>query len=393
VNFGAAVARGQSAETVARGLLAALPNACGGAPDLVLLFFTAPLRDEAEDLARRLRNTLEPRVFVAVSGESVIGGEEEVEQEPAASLLAGRLPDVELQPFRIGASEWSALLRDEERLQQRVGSGPEHRAQLLLGDPFTTPIDPLLRRLDEVLQAPTFGGMASAARQPGGNLLMLGERAFVEGAVGVGFGAAVAVETVVSQGCRPIGDPVVVTRAQENLILELGRRRPVDVARETIEALPEREQGLLQGGLFIGVAIDEYRDRFARGDFLVRGLMGVEPESGALAVGDAVRAGQTVQFHVRDAATAHEDLAELLAPQRYCPRPAGALLFSCNGRGTRLFREPHHDARTTLAALPGTPLAGFFAMGELGPVGGHSFIHGHTASLALFRPARADGER
>jgi small ligand-binding sensory domain FIST len=151
------------------------------------------------------------------------------------------------------------------------------------------------------------------------------------------------------------------------------------------DRLSGAEKELFQAGPFLGIVIDEYRESFHRGDFLVRGLLGAHPESGALAVGDEVRPGQTVQFHVRDAETAHEDLLALLAPQQQEPA-AGGLLFSCNGRGLRMFDEPHHDARTARAALPGLPLAGFFAMGELGPVGGKSFIHGHTASLVLFRP-------
>jgi small ligand-binding sensory domain FIST len=196
----------------------------------------------------------------------------------------------------------------------------------------------------------------------------------------------VAIETVVSQGCRPVGRPVVVTRAEGQFIVELGKRPALEVAEEMLQALAPEEKALLQGGLFVGVVINEYQTGFDRGDFLVRGLMGVDRARGALAVGDMVRAGQTVQFHVRDADTAHEDLIELLKPQGAASPPAGGLVFSCNGRGTRMFAEPHHDARTAAEALPGVPVAGFFAMGELGPVGGRSFIHGHTASLALFRP-------
>ncbi|MCC2670241.1 MAG: hypothetical protein K0Q72_2712, partial [Armatimonadetes bacterium] len=139
-------------------------------------------------------------------------------------------------------------------------------------------------------------------------------------------------------------------------------------------------------GVFMGVVINEYRESFGRGDFLVRGVMGGNPQTGALAVGDMIRAGQTVQFHVRDAASAHEDLTELLQPQRERGEAAGAFLISCNGRGTRMFEQPHHDVATTRELIPGLPLAGFFAMGEFGPVGGQSFIHGHTASLAIFRP-------
>jgi small ligand-binding sensory domain FIST len=203
----------------------------------------------------------------------------------------------------------------------------------------------------------------------------------------VGFGGAVRLDTVVSQGCRSIGEPLVITRAEENRILELGRRPALQVAEELLSQLPAEDMELLRaGGLFVGLVINEYQERFGRGDFLIRSLLGADRETKALAIGDAARAGQTLQFHLRDAASADEELRELLA-EEIGRGAAGGLLFSCNGRGTRMFPEPNHDARVTREVLPGLPLAGFFAMGELGPVGGKSFIHGHTASLVLFRPA------
>jgi len=231
--------------------------------------------------------------------------------------------------------------------------------------------------------------MASGAQRPGGNLLIIDGVTHRGGAMGAGIGGDLRIDTVVSQGCRPVGDPVVITRVQGNAILELGRRPALEVAQAMLSRLPAEEQDLLRHGLFLGVVINEYQDSFKRGDFLVRGIMGGDPKSGAVLVGDFVRSGQTVQFHVRDAATAHEDLVELLGPQAGAGTPAGALLFSCNGRGTRMFPEPDHDVRTTRSILGDVPVAGFFAMGELGPVGGKSFIHGHTASLALFRPGDA----
>ena len=150
--------------------------------------------------------------------------------------------------------------------------------------------------------------------------------------------------------------------------------------------MPEPERQLLQNGLFLGRAISEYKETFDRGDFLVRNVMNVDNESGAIAVGDYVRTGQTVRFHVRDAATATEDLGLMLAPERLTPSPAGGLLFSCNGRGCRLFDSPSHDIAMANRAMPQVPFAGFFAAGELGPVSSKNFIHGHTASFALFRP-------
>jgi small ligand-binding sensory domain FIST len=287
-------------------------------------------------------------------------------------------------PYHIGLEEWETLLSNDEYLQQRVGA--ENKAQLLLGDPFTTPIDAVFTSFDRFLHAPTFGGMASGAQSPGGNLLIVNDSVYDDGAIGIGFSGNVQIDTVVSQGCRPVGSPLVVTRVQDGMVMELGRRPAYEVAQEVLNGLPDQDRALLRNGVFAGVVINEYRETFGRGDFLVRGVMGGNPETGALAVGEAIRPGQTVQFHVRDAATAHEDLTELLAPQAELGMPAGAMLFTCNGRGTRMFAQPHHDVSTTREVLPGLPVAGFFAMGEFGPVGGKSFIHGHTASLAVFRP-------
>jgi small ligand-binding sensory domain FIST len=384
MRFAAAISTADGVAAIGEELVAAMRGVAQ--PDLAVLFFTAALSDEAPALARRLRATLNPRVLLGVSCEGVIGEGQEIERAPAASLLAGTLPGVVLRPFHIGAGEWSEVLNDDERLQQRLGTGEEHRAQLLLGDPFTTPVDTLLPRLDELFGTPTFGGMASGGFSPGGNVLILDDAVYRDGAIGVGIGGPVQVDFVVSQGCRPVGEPMVVTRVADDMIAELGRKPALEAAHTILAGLSEADRALLENGLFMGVVINEYQERFGRGDFLVRGVMGVHQPTGAIAIGDHVRPGQTVQFHVRDAGTAHEDLAELLSG-RAEQAPAGALLFSCNGRGTRMFPEPHHDARTTLEALPGIPLAGFFAMGELGPVGGKSFIHGHTASLALFRPA------
>jgi small ligand-binding sensory domain FIST len=194
------------------------------------------------------------------------------------------------------------------------------------------------------------------------------------------------VQTIVSQGCRPIGRPMIITRGQRNVIEQLGGKPALAALKEMIETLTPAEKELLSNGLLIGRAISEYRESFGRGDFLVRNLVGVDQSSGAIAVTDLVRVGLTVQFHVRDAQTADEDLTLMLETQSYGSGAAAALLFSCNGRGTRMFSQTCHDAQAATRAMPATPVAGFFAAGELGPVGGKNFIHGHTASFALLRP-------
>ena len=192
-------------------------------------------------------------------------------------------------------------------------------------------------------------------------------------------------DIVVSQGCRPIGKPVVITKAQGNVIQELGGSPAVEVIQTLPQTLDERERELLSGGLLVGTVINEYKERFGRGDFLIRNILGFDKKQGAIAVGDVPRVGQTVQFHVRDAETAHEDLQLLLDAQQLQEPPLGGLLFTCNGRARDLFAGQHHDVQTIRERLGEIPLAGFFAAGEIGPVGERSFLHGHTASLAVFR--------
>jgi small ligand-binding sensory domain FIST len=231
------------------------------------------------------------------------------------------------------------------------------------------------------------GGMASGSQVPRANQLVLDGKAYHDGAVGMLLGGPIAIRTVVSQGCRPIGRTLIVTKAEQNIIREVGRRPVLEVLRELFQELSPDDQRKLQDGLHIGRVINEYQESFHRGDFLVRNVTGAD-DTGAIQITDLARVGQTVQFHIRDAETADEDLRENLARARdRSPRrspPAGALLFSCNGRGTRLFDAPDHDVSLIHEMLGPIPVAGFFAMGEIGPIGGQNFLHGYTASIVLF---------
>jgi small ligand-binding sensory domain FIST len=269
-----------------------------------------------------------------------------------------------------------------------AGQMPANAALVLLADPFSFPVDALIRRLEEEHPGlPIVGGMASGGSRPGSNTLAIDQRTYDSGAVGVLIGGSVRVRPVVSQGCRPVGRPLVITRAEENLIVELGGTPALDRLREMYGDLDDADRELVRSSLHVGRAASEYRDTFRRGDFLVRNVLGADPDSGVIAVGDLVRAGQTVQFHVRDAASADEDLRELLGNAASDVDPAGALVFTCNGRGTRLFAEPNHDARCVQRCLGPLPAAGFFAQGEIGPIGTRTFLHGFTASIAIFEPA------
>lgn len=359
----------------------------GGKIDAVFAFFTTHHRDSAEDILERLWLELDPQALIGCSAEGVLGGDREIERQPGIVVLAAELPDVRLHPFHLaGRSEWRDVLNDAEELTDRLGLGPQTRALIAFGDPFTTPTDQLLAAIDQTSPGvPVIGGMANGAAGPGQNVLLRNDQTFSDGVVGMALGGPLGVETIVSQGCRPIGSPLVITKSRENVIEQLGGKPAMQALQEVVESASDHDRQLLEDGLLIGRAVSEYRERFGRGDFLVRNLIGADQQSGALAVADYVKTGQTVQFHVRDAQTADEDLSLLLEGPKGKGPPAGGLLFSCNGRGTRLFPEACHDIGAVRRELPGTPIAGFFAAGELGPVGGRNFIHGHTASLALFR--------
>jgi small ligand-binding sensory domain FIST len=361
-------------------------SAWQGPVDLALAFFSPAHREHAIEIAKSVHAALRPRCLLGCQGETVIGNEREVEEGPALALWLGRWQgQVALTPFHLMVEETSeghALLGWPDDLAE---AAPETSLIVALGDPYTFPADDFLREVNEEHAGlRVVGGMASGARQPGENPLLIGEDVRGEGAVGVLLRGAVKARSVVSQGCRPIGKPMVITKAHDNVIQALGGHTALEQLQQLWQELGPRDQKLMQRGLHVGRVISEYQPTFQRGDFLIRNVMGLEQETGALAITDRVRVGQTVQFHVRDADTAHEDLEEMLAKAAQGPRPQGALLFSCNGRGTRLFGRPDHDARAIQEALGTIPLAGFFAQGELGPVTGRNFIHGFTASVVLF---------
>ncbi len=398
MQFAAAITRCEEVPDAVAHLVDSIRRQLAGDIDLLVLFLTPEYQDNAPQLVRSLRLALSPRVLLGCTCEGVIGRDREIEREPAISILAGCLPGVTLAPFHIGMEEWESLLdeNDPSKLKRILAVEPGDiaptRAYIVLADPFTTPISELMRSLDDLTpHAPTLGGMCSGAQQAGQNLLFLNGMILEDGAVGVRIAGPVQVDTIVSQGCRPIGETLLVTKADGNRIAALSGQNALEKTRELLEDLPEEDKELLSNGLFLGVVVNEYQSDFGRGDFLIRPVFGADKETGAIAIGDTIRAGQTVQYHVRDAQTADEDLRELMKQAaKNEVAPAGGLLFSCNGRGVRLFDMPNHDVRGVLEAVPETPLAGFFAQGELGPIGGRSFIHGHTLSVALFRPIRQD---
>jgi small ligand-binding sensory domain FIST len=369
----------------------------GGAPDLAVVFFSTHHAEHADDLAEQVHRRLAPGTLLGCVAESIIGRDREVEQQPALSLwLALWRRRVAVQPFHLTLERtadgpslfgWPDALMGAGQEGSSEPFGPARSAVLLLGDPYTFPAELFLRRMNEDAKGvPVLGGMASGVSGAGECRLIGNGAVRDQGAVGVLLEGEVGLRWIVSQGCRPIGRPLVITKAQQNVILEMGGRTPLEQLRELWQTLGPHDQELFQRGLHLGRVLNEYQCEFQRGDFLIRNVVGLERQSGALVINDHVRVGQTVQFQVRDADSADEDLHALLQLDLHAHerRPAGALLFSCNGRGTRMFPGPDHDATVIRQETGGIPLAGFFAAGELGPVGGQNFVHGFTASVALF---------
>lgn len=373
----------------------------GPAPDLALLFVTGAHVDRLRDVVDAVHTLLAPGTLLGAAAVSVVGTEREVEEVPGIALWAGdvgrvvplRLDVERIAEDELGISGWP----DEAEPAEPAGSGDrdhgfEPSALLLVADPYSFPAEALFAFVEERYPClPVVGGMASAARAPGGNRLVLDDDVVTSGAVGVLLGDGIEVDTVVSQGCRPVGAPWSVTDAEGNVVRELAGQPPlqrlVHIAEHELDA--EEVAAINNGRLHIGRVIDERKAEFGPGDFLVRNVIGGDRSTGAIAIADVVDVGTTLQFHLRDAASADVELHTLLAGRH----ADAALLFTCNGRGTFTFGAPDHDAAALAEELGPIPVAGFFAAGEFGPIGGHNFVHGFTASVVLLRDKRDERDR
>jgi small ligand-binding sensory domain FIST len=368
-----------AAEAAAEAAREAAVGLEGRETDLAFLFLSSVHLDGAAEAAAAVAGELAPRALLGCVADGVLAQGRELEEGPAAAVWAGSLPDATVGSFHL------APLETEDGLAV-AGFPAVHDPALvaLLVDPFSFPISVFLQGLNEDHPGlPLVGGIASGAGRPGTQALILGDEVLDEGAVGVTVDG-VAVRTVVSQGCAPFGRESVITRAEGNVIHELAGERAFDRLRADLVALPPAEQRQVAEGILAGLVIDENKSAYGRGDYLMRGLLGADEASGSIAVGEQVRVGQTLRFHFRDATSADRDLREALERELGAAPAAGALLFSCNGRGTNMFPQPDHDARTVAEALGGPAVAGFFCGGEIGPVGGKAFLHGFTATLAVF---------
>ncbi len=351
----------------------------GAAPDLALVFVCGPEPDDVAAALERAGELSGATTALGCSAAGVIGGGRGVELTSSVSVWVGSLPGVTLRSYHL------EVLRSSESIAV-VGMPvrrEDDRAAVMLVDPFSFPVDGFVEQANEALPGlPISGGNASGLRGAGSTRLLVDEVVRDRGAVGVVLGGDVAPVPVVSQGCRPVGPTMTVTAADGNVLLGLAGRPAVAKLEEVLASLPPAEQAMVSGGLHLGVAMDEYADEHGLGDFLVRGVVGADAARQGLVVGDVVEVGRTVQLQVRDGASADLDLEARLA--EVPGDVAGALLFSCTGRGAGLFGTADHDVLAVRAGLRTAGVAGFFAAGEIGPVAGRSHLHGFTASVLAF---------
>ena len=371
-------------------------------PNLAIVFISAAFASEYTRLIPLLRSKLPDDIALAgCSGGGIVGGDgrttREVEEMPALSLTLACLPGVRARAFHIKSDGLPDLDGPPQRWIEAIGEDPGDRPQFLLfADPGTSHISDLLQGLDFAYpESPKVGGLASGFGfgQPTG--IFCNDCLYREGTVGLALSGQIVLETIVAQGCRPIGKPYRVTEADRNILSGLAgeteqAESPLEVLRELVQTLSEDDRKLAQNSLFVGIVRDEFKPNLQQGDFLIRNLLGVDPKVGAMAVGDRVRAGQRIQFHLRDAQTSAEDLEFLLQDyekQRQSSKgeAIGALMFSCLGRGERLYQKPNFDSKLFHQYLGDLPLSGFFCNGEIGPVGGTTFLHGYTSVFGILR--------
>jgi len=344
-------------------------------PDLAVVFVSPHHAATYDAVPELVRAALEPRALLGCSAGGVIGGGHEIEEAPGFSLTAALLPGVTVTPFHVTDVEPPPLPTDPPP------------AFVVCPEPFSFDAETFLHALDRRHPGSTVvGGVASGARQPGGNALFLDAVAHRDGLVGVALAGDVVVDTIVAQGCRPIGEPMFVTRAERNLLHEVDGRSPAAVLSDLHRRSTARDRDLFRQSLFLGIVMRE-QSEYRQGDFLIRNVLGLDASTGALAVGALMRPGMVVQFHLRDARTSADDLDTMLG--RYRAQPSGSLLFSCLGRGKHLYGRPDHDTDVARRHFGDVPLGGFFCNGEIGPVQGTTFLHGYTSAFGLFRPRGA----
>lgn len=367
--------------------------------DLGLVFISSAFSSEYSRLMPLLQEQLNVSTLIGCGGGGAIGNgadgnvPQEVEGLPALSLTLAHLPDVAIEAFHLLQQNFPDLDDPPERWTDLIGVFPEAQPQfILLADPFSAGINDLLSGLDYAYPGSAkIGGLASAGMGNSGMSLFCNFKHYQEGTIGVALSGKIAIETIVAQGCRPIGQPYRVTQGESNVVLEVQSEQANEMAEEPqtplvalqnlLKLLSLEDRQLAQHSLFVGLARNEFKQDLDLGDFLIRNLIGVDPRAGAIAIGDRVRPGQRIQFHLRDATTSAEDLEMWL--QQRCRPASGALMFSCLGRGEGLYGQVNFESKLFNRYFQDVALGGFFCNGEIGPVGTSTFLHGYTSVFGI----------
>ena len=363
----------------------------GKSVDLTIIFVSPQFKDKYEDIPKLIRDRISSKHFLGCSGGGILGGGKEAEQQAAFSMTCANLPDVEIQ----GIHTDTMKLPDQDTApsvwREWLGVDVEKNPSFIfLADPFSFQGEEFLAGVDFAYpNSSKVGGLASGAQAQGGNALYLNDKIHNNGLIGLALSGNIGMDTIVAQGCRPIGEPVKVSKCDGTLLTGMDGQPPLELLQSVYEGLDENDKSLVQTSLFLGIEMDPLKDNPQQGDFLIRNIMGVEREIGGIHVGTLLREGQLVQFHLRDKAMSAEDLKLMLTrykANKNFKNTSGALLFSCLGRGQYLYGKPNHDADMFRDHIGDIPLGGFFCNGEIGPVGKTTFLHGYTSSFGIFHP-------
>src|SRR5476651_760147 len=389
-NFAASrLVTGPFDEAVIRDTAVQLREQLSGKPTFGLVFVTPDYADKAADLLEIVRVYGHVPTLIGCSGTGLVGRSQEQEEGPGFSLLFVSLPGGKANSFSFSQDVIEGSTGNDY-WYKRTGLKPaDVKAWLVFLNPFSLPVEIWLKQWNQAYpHVPVFGGMAGGVPGDPEAWVFCDDRV-VPGGVAIALQGDVAVHAVVSQACKPIGEPLTVTQAERNVLLTLGSRPAYEVLSEVYKELSDIEREQAKGRLFAGLAVSEYLEEYKRGDFLVRNIIGADQKSGAVAINAEPRVGQTLQYQLRDSRMATDELKRLLLDQsaHIKPVPFAGLLCTCHGRGRGLFGGPNHDAGLVNEFYPGMPLAGLFANVQLGPVGDRSFAHGYTASLALLGPS------
>ncbi len=363
----------------------------GREPDLVMVFVTSHFASYFPHLPALLHARFEDALIAGCSAGGIIGGGQEVENRPALSMTAAVLPGVVLHPFHSDTQNLPDEDASPDVWRRWLGMEQvENPDFIVLADPFSAQVEPFLNGLDYAFpDSAKIGGLASGGQRSGENALFLHQQVYQNGLICVGLSGNIKLDTIVAQGCRPIGKTLTVTRCRDNVLFEVDHESPLVYLNRLFQEVTEYDRQLMRTALFLGVSVESVSEPADSSPFLIRNLIGADYNGGSVSVGSLLHEGQVVQFYLRDRQTSQQDLDVMLsqfASENELPQNAGALLFSCLGRGQFLYGVPNHDTACFLGKLGPRALSGFFCNGEIGPVGKTTFIHGYTSAFGIFRP-------